>query len=867
MNRTSIFLLLSILALIFVYGCAQTTNFSDAYVKELKGITAANPNGQVFAAVNSSAFQSCIAGKCTCMVCKNGTSFFPFYNSLVGGECHFEQNCDADKFNALTSGKYQNDPSLFPRQFMVGQGPTMSDFGDGNPYCSNRLGMAVQWLVGSNVTPYNLPNAGAAICSLDAGVMPLYVLYTNSTNINTTRSKEIAQYLQQNGKSYSGRTNDKVGPTIITTEIDYNSSNDTVVQLVADQVEAIYSGCGNSEKPDPLDPTDGSKTIKTRNCLVALAPMINDRKGLDKVMNKVGADGRKISDKVDLVAFGVNYRNMTSCDGDKLLLQASSFATYALYTWGKPTVIPYILFDSEGTDFTDDKHLPTCHWSEYYMQRAYSSFFGSAILVLPRNGVIGMAPYSFNSARFGFNPLNCKDCDLGKSIERIASWYGGCQKYTTISSQIGASVSTHPSAGTLLVFSNTSGGYCSFNDQYDFLIKGFTFASRDIAQQQAPGLEKDVKSLVRCDACLSESAKGSPFKLGDSSIGNPPNEKKYCTSYPEIDYWASRRGLDPSILRSVIYSESDFTPCSVAKVCSPAYLADNPNDKTCFPTSECYAKGYDSMVDPSGQCGPFPKADQYKGQPAYRYCAMGITQILEPPYTFWPEGPNAQILKDAQNRGLGPNIQRARDCSPKFNPFNVEDALCAGSAELADKFAAAKKEVADAHKKQQLNWYPTDNDYIEKENLMVAYVALMKYRGFWESSFTNKIFADRLDKKNLCRDFGYKTPADCYFQMYSNSWYYDSDFCANNPNDGHCANGKPKDGFCADIHDPIEFIDTCFANNDPAAKELANYYVLRDKCSTSSCPSWKKVYDLMQSSNLPNKPKLPKSGNTNVPDK
>jgi hypothetical protein len=390
--------------------------------------------------------EQCKIGSCYCFVCKNGTNLFGTMTNYVGGRCYFETNCTKTRAANLSSNK--ETPDLSIRQFMIGQGPTFSDFSAANPYCSHRLSMAVQWLVATNESPYTLPDPSRVMCFLSKDIIPVYVLYSNGEDINDTRAKKIAEILGTEGDDlFMGKlSSGPVGPVIVVTEMDFNESD---ADKVANQVKAINDACNNRQQDEVY-------------CMVAVAPKINDFKALDAVMAKVDKD------EVDFVAFGVNGNYVQSCEGPKIMNQVLNFSQYSLYKYGKPTVIPYIMFDTQGSDIGN-----TCTWSESKMMSAYSSFFPRGILSLQERGVIGVAPYSFNSTSYGVsNPLKCIDCAVGKNEQRLKSWYSWCQSFTNITRKLPTGASTsHPSGMLTTIFPNESGGSCDHNAQIIFCLR------------------------------------------------------------------------------------------------------------------------------------------------------------------------------------------------------------------------------------------------------------------------------------------------------------------------------------------------------------------------------------------------------------
>ena len=819
------YLLIALVLSIFIVGCLGLVggDYSRDYTGNLQRIAVSDPDQ----------IERCEIGSCWCMVCENGTGtisltwdypFFDFLTSMVGGKCYFDKECTPDRLTELRSQK-------MTRQFMIGQGPSFADFGAANGYCSNKLSMAVHWLTGDNQSHYSLPDPYRAMCLLDKGVMPVYVLYSKGTDIDATRAREIADVLGHDGQDIGlGRlTSGPVGPVVITTEINYDRSQ---ASQIAAQVRSINEGCGNDRANNEV------------HCLVAIAPKMNDYAAMDDVLSQVG-------DQVDLVAYGVDYRYARGCNGGQILEQARNFSGHALYDWGKPSIIPYVMFDSEGSD-----GVSSCEWSESKMIYAYSSFFPNGVVSLQEKGVIGVAVYSFNSTSYGSvgNPLGCVDCSIAKNPSRLRAWYGGCQAYTRLSTSATAGSGAYPSPGTEIVFPNASAGYCDYNSQLDFVFNEMTYGdvlSRDFANPQMPELQDPDPSFIRCDACLTWTNNTKPFAFKEWSL-NAEDLELACNSTPELEAWASARNLDPTYVRATIYIESKFQNCSIARVCKPGYNAVGPDGRPCFQTGsgerECYAKGISNMShgDPSGVCtfADAPNADDPDAN--WRWCSMGIMASNEPAYTYWPathtadgtDGEFYEILQDAQSRGWGLELDKAKSCNQYFfNPFNNTDSICVGTAKLEDMFANARDWI-DHNRGAYLNW---GEDDFEKDNAFTGYIVAQMYAGFWNA-------------KSSSRCHGAMPNWQCWMQGFQWSWTHGDESCDVPPDrtlPSWCESRDHADRSslgCPGYNDFVDYMYNCEIQYlpreaDPGSEKMGLYYHLKENCENSACPDWKKIYD------------------------
>lgn len=824
---SSLMVILAIIgATLFIAGCLQKLNggsslFEQEYRDSLSRV----------AINNATMTEFCKPGSCWCMVCRNGTNLFGPMESLIGGYCYFDKNCTPEQMARYAN--YNNtsmDTSLSVRPFMLGQGPTLGDFGYANQYCSDRLNMVVSWLVGTNETPYLTPDVPRTMCFLSKDIIPVYILYSNGTNINISRTEHIARKLGTEGDDvFMGRlSTGPVGPVIVVTEMDFDASK---ADQVANQVRAIDRECQNDRANGKI------------YCFIAVAPKVNDFQALNDVMVALSSD----SDKVDYVAFGINNKYMHSCDAARIRQQATNFSMYSLYNWSKPSLIPYVLFDP-GTSDVDN----SCNWTESDVVAGYGAFFPFGITTLQKRGVIGIAPYSFNtSGGIGVtNPLNCTNCGVGRTQSRLSAWYGGCQAYTNVSGQ--------NSGSRLILFGNESGVACNANENQDFM-RGFQFAGRDLMQQSTNQLRDAAPLLFTCDACLmanSSRPMASIFTGLHPAGGAAP--ERYCTSFPEANQWASARNLDPMLVRAFILTESNFDPCSAAKVCRQGY--DGPG---CFEPGpgkdECYDMAYDEMYDPAGNC-TFENAAP-GAQPDWRWCAVGIMQSLEPPYTFWPasvnpdgaDGPYFDVFDRSGFHTL--DLNGVKGCNPRFNPFVATDSICIGTLKLEGALVYARGWLSRNHGK--LNWAAADMD---KDNLFAAYIAGNYYSGFWGSK------ARRADHPRC--DPGMSN-GDCWAYGFSLSWPINETFCQDpeNQDRSECEGGHPKNNppvDCYGYSDFFEYVEACekpylARQADPGKTKVEAFIWLSEGCANNFCPDGKRLFQLMD------RP-LPASGTPYIPN-
>jgi hypothetical protein len=811
--------------MVLVSGCLKSlsgvSQFSEEYRGGLKDYTF----------YDDSKIQECKLGECKCYACKNSTSWFGFRKSLVGGSCGIVSNCTPAKFNSIVNQSDQAFPDQYPLQFMVGQGYSFSSFGEANGWCGNRLDMPVQWLVGDNDSAYDLPEADRAVCFLEKEIIPMYVLYSKSTNVNFSQAKKIAEQMGKGGpsKDITGLITPgggPVGPVIITTEIDFNSSDAEVVKNVTRQIEEINTGCGNDRtKQDPDD--------WEINCHVALAPKMGDT----KIVNQILSDP-EIKKRVDLIAFGVNAHlvdlNDTReqhCNPDIVFQKALAFARFSLYNHSKPTVIPYIMLDSKGTDLHG-----SCNWTESNMVDGYASLFKLHLLPLQKAGVIGLAAYDFNSSQFAItDPLGCQDCTLGKSKARMQAWFGSCRSYKILAKK-------YPAGDNMIMFSNESGGTCDYTTNPMGI---FQMAYSNEFAAITPALTAPNETYLSCEACMNENFT-FPFTVPSSSVVTAATNETYCKSVPSLDFYAGKRSLDPMLVRALVIAESTFEPCAAAKVYSDTSKNTRSIDKG------CYAKGYDFVLDPDeGKCDT-DVPNYVNDKPEYRYCAIGLMQTLIPPYTYWPsdlhpEGvqgdyfsgdsysPKAQLYEEAAAKGRSGDISAVKaHCSPYFNPFNESHSACYGTYHLWDNVQTAEAIINKGNNKDKLH-IKSAND----ERILKYYLALHLYRGYgsyieqWIFNFDNrgKINPDFCAQSGLsefdllmCNDL--QTNKVCYGANQKDFINYvrECEF-------------HLKRNSAASFH--LHFKEPFYG--DYASRIMSYYKDLTENCANAACPSWKKL--------------------------
>lgn len=872
------FRLLSLFALLILfYGCIQQTgsfkNYAADYADSLtwKEIAGAGKEAQV--------------GNCTCMVCEEGVAIWGTQESLAGITCKFDNECNESKLMDYINESTALGDKYNPRRFMIGQGPSISEFSAANPLCSNSLKMAVHWLLGSENKPYDTPDPERAICLLDKDVLPVYVLYSNGTNIDYNQAGLIAAKLGQEGTLIrKGQLAGPVGPVIIVTELDFNSSDPDAINNITQQIIEIDNACNDWR--NPADPKI--------YCYAAVAPRMGDTQGLDAVMTRLQqALPTKPLSKLVMLAYGINSHYANGyCNGDKLIVEAAAFSKYARNKYNLSSVIPYVLIDVNQKDATG-----RCIWRQGEAVKTYNSLFITGIPTLIKNSVIGFALYS-PSADSWSNPLGCVDCGVVQDQMRKQAWFGNCQNYYGIQFDIGGGqTETIKTIPNLIWFPNNDEARCGTGSEQVstsfvnilYSLKEYGAEAIDIINPSSPPkMKQDEETLWTCDSCLAEKRKITDiFKdSGGSNVmykvmppvsdealqqtGRSAKEDILCEAYPELDYYASKLNVDPLLLRATAAAESGFDKCAAAIVLSPELSeAERSGIESALASQGkaavpgVYSLGYTFMEDPDGECRfldfngwPYTYTRGGETYAGASYVGLSIIQFLESPYTFWPGNQYADEFERAKNDGRKEEIEKVNaTCGEGFNPFNVSNAACWGAAKFATLIRDSEQEAKNVAINQ------SDRDEVM---VLQALIAEYKYMGLWGRQ------ASKTFSKEWCIGQGSLSVGQCLSDSYK-----DSGATCEESRRGECiGDGCKRDlyGNCVPDESPDEsncyysiekpkdfiwFVD-CVIKNEGGSSEILDFYGkgglkrlayyawLTENCKTASCPSWKKLNDILQ---------------------
>ncbi|MBN2478381.1 hypothetical protein JXB01_03775 [Candidatus Micrarchaeota archaeon] len=738
---------------------------------------------------------------CVCFVCRNETPLvWPFSYflsaSLEEGECYLKEPCTQDVLKDLGES---DEEGVMP--FLLGVGPRFFDFNEANQYCNNSLKMAVHWLDATNRPDlrYPLPDEEQARCYLGSMVIPVYILYSGGENIDSARAGAVGDRLKD------------VGPAIVTTEIDFENTPENIA-AVKQQVLSIKSECGDK-------------------CLVAVAPKMGDYEALDELLSD-----EQVNKSVDLVAFGVNSRYATKCGASSAFLDALNFSKVAWFNHHKPVVFAYMLFDKDGPN----KDL-TCNWSEYEASRAYSVFFNS-LLALKDNGIIGAAPYQMY---YGGNadPLKCDDCALMTINEsgqfepnglRFNSFFYGCQNYGPKFNYVE------------LIFSSDRTGSCSYLTNIGYLTSTST-STAGYGQGFVPNTGKSG-NLFTCEVCIDECEEDEDCDYNPFNIPSLHFDEGYCTSFPELDFWASVRGLDPLFVRAKAYSESGLNykdPLSSYCAVGVRTLGSGCNPLKLGLSST------QPLNDPSGICDEYWTENNYWGLPGNynreingvqgKPCDLGLMQNIESPYQYWDElgwdENSGDVYKSALECGNG-----------EWNPFNGYQSACLGTYKLNVRFNDALGEINGEYSY-------AFSDYTSNEKKWTAlFLTVYKDKGVSESTI------------------------DSFVSKFSEQKNKDDKYCQDFPNDVCCKSKQSVGGSCCNNDNFIEYVSCCvdgdpdevndfvgkpFCTNDygvkdggvPSAFKVVSFYEgFKDSCTNYGCPPTNLYKNIQETYNInPNK--------------
>ena len=672
-------------ALLFAYGCTESAlhKYYETEAGEINRTKILEP-----ATTCDPTDENCI-----CMVCTNDNfdlqnPFNQFYSlDLREGTCTFEEGCTEEKFLDLSKAPgflgvlfgYEQ-----PRFFMLGQGTNFAEFADANRYCNNSLRLAVRWLASPEGYEYPLPQEERAECFMEKDVMPMYLLYSGGTAIDSTHAASIAGTFKD------------AGPAIITTEFDFDPSNLTQMDSAIDQAIAMKASCPN--------------------CLVAIAPRfeyslveVNGKPygynstydALEYIFASSGKSAQALQ-SIDLVAVGVNSHYSRGCSGVGLIYDALAYSKHSLSEYGKPTVWAYILLD-EGEYNSGGVENGTCTWSSSEAVKTYSDLY-TYIPAMIEGGIIGMAPYSLYGLDTG--PLECKSCGMmavdGTVYPQHTVWFSNCQVYYT---QRGIAP---------IVFSQVPCADCSFATNLNLYQIENVFFGESPTAENLQGIAP-MSTFFRCNAQMMTKV---PEEIDLSGYTPKSVTESKCEMYPELDLFADLRDADPVLARAFAWIETGLDDPE-----------EGPSGDMCQasqkPAAECN-NCVSQIEDPDGICTAGPM----NAQSGKEFHSIGIMMVHTYPYLQWDE---VSTVHKEEAEWCGKN---------EFNPFNKAHNACLGTAIILDKLKSGKNIVALTESQLGLTALKTQygedsEEYLNMKNAYTIFISSYYYNGY--TPFQNNV--------------------------------------------------------------------------------------------------------------------------------
>ena len=368
----SVFLPALLLLLLFIAGCTSppTRYALTGPGTELKS----NPQPEV--------------SVCDCMVC-NYYDDLPWYTDiwnwitrnppethLVGGSCKFV-NCYSDNFkkakDAAAAAKTPPGPPWTPplgavniktlapptpgasqdfmKFFMLGQGPTFSDFDYANSYCNNQMGLAVRWYTPDKNTdvPEFAPTKERPLCYLRNDIMPVYIYKPDRSAANgltPLKRTELLETLARNigiDSGISGGGTVGIGPVIIGLEpefvaiagVDRPDAADIASEI--DIVDANCPKCLIAVVPYQTIMPDGQEFDPATGI-----PIPGDYYPPNSALRELATNHPLQFAKVDLIGLHFFLNDYSpECKKDEALYRLMNYSQKTLALYEKPSILLY----------------------------------------------------------------------------------------------------------------------------------------------------------------------------------------------------------------------------------------------------------------------------------------------------------------------------------------------------------------------------------------------------------------------------------------------------------------------------------------------------------------------------------------------
>ena len=227
----------------------------------------------------------------------------------------------------------------------------------------------------------------------------------------------------------------------------------------------------------------------------------------------------------------------------------------------------------------------------------------------------------------------------------LNTWSSLCRYYGSLNEARSPLVFSRNSYGTSCDFSSNTAMFRAVADELN-TDKGLSYA------EVVPTPKQD--GLNCGEVCPSDSKMARP-EIFDETGSTFPDESK-CYSVPAIDEIGDALEFSPMYFRAMIQQESSFRPNAVSCIDSGSTACNRFNQ----PISEiCRLARVPDVDCPANPCP--------SGQ---KVCAFGIAQLIDYPGEYYDEHPeNAWNERPAVVGECG---------GRSYNPFNVDDNVCAG---------------------------------------------------------------------------------------------------------------------------------------------------------------------------------------------
>ncbi|MFH1447467.1 MAG: hypothetical protein ABIG39_01270 [Candidatus Micrarchaeota archaeon] len=697
--------------------------------------------------------QSLARPECTVMLCLNGGDWishswwFPLFgtyikdNTLYEGSCWFQQITAANLENRIDSNLYRTEPDLeilpqfwgapsnkeYMRFFMYGQGPTFSEFDEANAYCLNNMTMAVKWRIGNST---NLPYVGVlsweerlqrsrAECYLRASVIPVYIFYTDSLNIDSINTENFVLNFMGGGG--------EIGPIVIDPEFSYDINKPGVVNDIIDSIRRIRNSCSR--------------------CIIMLSPPEENMTALDAILEHP-VDGPEMNNTVDIIGQGWTMNKDENCSFYESLIRKVEFSRKILNKYNKPTLWTYLAI-SNSTNYNY-----TCDWSDRDVANAMDLIYTNTPALVSAGG-IGLAHYQLldDYGPMLGSTLNCttSNCSFGlmqrdesKKEQMFNMWFRRCQEYYGV----GDNFSQVP---VVFNYWGDNGSAC------DIIGHLGTYKMIDVTTipENPPGFPSRPTEIYNCDRCfgnITDLSITAMYPLGDASswyvlaspffddlhmaigwhsVASPIDCEIYHASVRKHSELGCRWEMDPLFIRAAMKRDSSYDTCDVKYVpitdtsCNPLNIINPPISD---PSGLCPDTRIDMEVNPAtGECEPGGGGVQCKP------CTYGLLRCPLYPYTTQAYG------------GDGPY-----GCGMDFNPFDVQMGLCCGVNTLCEAMdKAATWAYGNAFRRNELKLHPSPDNwaYEERDKWTILLLTLAVYHANGDVTVLDDYFNHWQDTK------------------------------------------------------------------------------------------------------------------------